>query len=53
MLEVAIHRMAVEFVHPLEERRRGAERNLSNDADMPVDVNELDIAKQMTNSLLT
>lgn len=37
VLEVAIHRMAVDCAHPLEERRRAEERVLNNDADMTVD----------------
>jgi hypothetical protein len=36
VLEVVIHRTAVDFVHALEERRL-EERDLNNDADMTVD----------------
>jgi hypothetical protein len=37
VLEVVMHRIAVEFFHALEERRRLEERDLNNDADMTVE----------------
>ena len=36
VLEVVMHRMAVDFDHALEERRRHEEWDLNNDADAQV-----------------